>query len=78
MAVPGDTVTVEDGELRIGTSEPIPISIGSAPFFMQGGMETVPKNKFLVLGDNIADSVDSRFFGYVALGTITGSVLFQV
>ena len=39
------------------------------------GPETVPAGEYLVLGDNRADSEDSRCFGTIARGQIVGRVL---
>jgi signal peptidase I len=76
VALPGDKIAVENGILFIDSPGSVRLKVGRAPFFMTGGTDIVPDNKFLVLGDNLEDSVDSRLFGFVTLESIMGSVLF--
>jgi signal peptidase I len=42
------------------------------------GHVTVPKNSYYVMGDNRADSCDSRFWGTVPRSDIIGKVFFRV
>ncbi|MFF4951430.1 S26 family signal peptidase [Streptomyces chattanoogensis] len=50
--------------------EPVPIPVRSR---VQGTV--VPQGSFVALGDNPADSVDSRHHGYLPLHTILGKVV---
>ncbi len=45
---------------------------GPAPTFLRAHGDVVPPGMFAVLGDNAADSLDSRVLGYVAAGQIVG------
>ncbi len=76
IAIPGDTIRIEDGTLAVGPATGRKIDIGETPFFLTHGDTLVPEDKFLVLGDNLDESVDSRLFGFVEFDKITGNVLF--
>jgi signal peptidase I len=76
IAIPGDKIRIEDGILYIDSDATLRIEVGNTPFFMLHGETVVPEKKFLVLGDNLDDSIDSRLFGFVQLDKITGSVIF--
>jgi signal peptidase I len=87
IAIPGDTVAVRDGKLWLNdaevTVEPdhgalrellghahlISLAEGGGPNF---GPITIPRDKYLVLGDNRGDSRDGRFFGLVDKRAIFG------
>src|SRR5882672_1949366 len=88
VAVPGDRVRVVDGQLELnGVSVPLglrdhqlreylgkgghPVSLdsgGGPPF----GPLVIPKDQFLVMGDNRGNSRDGRFFGLVSRDSIFG------
>lgn len=73
-ALPGDRVAVHDGEILID-DKPLPhhyrISLDAG-----GGPDVeptvVPKDHYLVLGDNRGDSHDGRYFGFVNRDAILG------
>jgi signal peptidase I len=86
VAVPGDHVSVTNGQLEIdgkvaplkGTTETIDgkehavdLDFGGGPDF---GPITLPSGKYLVLGDNRGNSHDGRMFGLVAEDAILGRV----
>ncbi|HTN25100.1 MAG TPA: signal peptidase I [Solirubrobacteraceae bacterium] len=75
VAVPGDTVGIEDGVLVVDgrhqtESYADPDAIDSVYF---GPVRVRPGTVF-VLGDNRADSIDSRDFGAVTKGELIGRV----
>jgi signal peptidase I len=90
IAIPGDTVAVrggklwlndvevaveaDHGELRelLGHAHAISLNEGGGPNF---GPTTIPRDKYLVLGDNRGDSRDGRYFGLVDRRAIFGRAL---
>lgn len=79
IGLPGDTVAIEDGVLVVNgrpRREPYadPESIDSVYF----GPSRVPPGTVFVLGDNRADSIDSRRFGPVARRALIGRVGIRV
>ncbi len=79
IGLPGDTVGIEDGVLVVNgrrQTEPYadPEAIDSVFF----GPVRVRAGSVFVLGDNRADSVDSRDFGAVARVDLIGRVRFRL
>lgn len=79
IGIPGDRVAIEDGVLMVNgrrQREPYadPASIDSEFF----GPVTVRPGTVFVLGDNRADSVDSRDFGAVPTDRLIGRVAARV
>jgi len=88
-AVPGDRVRVKDGELEVngqhiaveqrggvpyealGKLHPLDLADGGGPDL---GPMTIPRDRYLVLGDNRGNSRDGRFFGLVDRDAILGHV----
>jgi signal peptidase I len=79
VAVAGDSVGVENGALVLNGS-PVPEKyIDNRD--MEGyffGPDTVPAGTVFVLGDNRANSVDSRAFGAIAVDDIDGRLLLKL
>ena len=87
VALPGDRVRVEDGAVEID-GEPMPVTFAGAAEEQLGhvrhalGLEhgggpdfgpvTVPRDHYLVLGDDRGNSKDGRFFGFVPRRAILG------
>lgn len=76
VAVGSDTLAIEDGVLVVGGSrvdEP-----WTDPRDLDGvylGPLVVPAGEVFVLGDNRAESVDSRHFGPVPVGAVVGRIV---
>jgi signal peptidase I len=75
IGLPGDTVAIEDGVLVVNghrrhESYADPDAIDSVYF----GPARVPPRSVFVLGDNRADSIDSRRFGAVTQRSLIGRV----
>ncbi|HZC19601.1 MAG TPA: signal peptidase I [Rubrobacteraceae bacterium] len=74
VAGPGDEVTVEGGRLLVNgepQSEPY-LNRAFPPDESSYGPTRVPEGEVFVMGDNRANSRDSRFFGPVPLENIEG------
>jgi signal peptidase I len=79
VAVAGDTVGIEDGVLVVdgrAIEEPFvdPAQMDSVYF----GPVTVPARTVFVMGDNRANSVDSRSLGPVPIGNVIGRALLRI
>jgi signal peptidase I len=79
VAVGGDSVAIEDGALYVDgrparESYADPKAIDSVYF----GPVRVPRGSVFALGDNRADSLDSRTFGAVADNRIIGRVVARI
>ncbi len=77
-AVAGDQVGVRDGRLVVnGVWVPEEYVVQTAVDGTYFGPVTVPPGCVFVLGDNRADSLDSRDFGAVPTDMLVGRVLFR-
>jgi signal peptidase I len=73
VAQPGDTVGIEDGVLVVnGERRAEPYADADAIDSVYFGPVRVPRDAVFVLGDNRADSVDSRSHGPVPTGDVIG------
>jgi signal peptidase I len=79
VAVAGDTVGLADGVLVVDGAKINERFVDHAQMVsVYFGPVTVPSETVFVLGDNRADSVDSRTFGPVPLRDVTGRVLTRI
>lgn len=82
IALPGERVKVENGRVYINDnllsetyiSDVLPTF--SNAFAKEGATLVVPENSYFVLGDNRPHSSDSRMWGFVPRGKITGKAWF--
>ncbi|MFT7834639.1 signal peptidase I [Saccharothrix sp. BKS2] len=84
LGLPGDEVRITGGEIRVrpASGEWLAMSPGGDPGVCcaadgRGGIDAVavvPPGSFFVLGDNPTMSTDSREYGFVPAGDVTGVV----
>ena len=71
IGLPGDTVSVENGEVIVNGQVLDEIYIKETPNYEYGPV-TVPEQQYLVLGDNRNNSYDSHYWGFVPDNKIIG------
>jgi len=70
IGLPGETITIEQGEVYINgqhLNEPYLTSLTQ-----RGGQWTIPQDSLFVMGDNRNNSSDSRQWGLVSLESVIG------
>jgi signal peptidase I len=73
VGLPGDEISVQDGTLFVnGERQEEPYVNKQSPDTSSFGRTVVPEGKVFVMGDNRADSRDSRYIGPVPLENIEG------
>lgn len=88
VGLPGEKVDIQDGDLLIdGTKMPIPSSLAISNYqVVKIGTSTaapgpvslpykLQKDAYFVLGDNISNALDSRFWGGLDKSKIIGKVI---
>lgn len=79
IGLPGETIEYKDNKLLVNkelvkesfdTTEVNDFSLNQVCSY-----EIIPQNKYLVLGDNRANSYDSRNFGLVDISSIKGKII---
>jgi len=82
VGVPGDKVEIKDGDIYINDhvlKEPLVIKginyFNAGDYGQEGKVITLSPDSYFVLGDNSANSVDSRFWGTVPKRQLTGKVM---
>jgi len=79
VAIAGDSVGIDNGRLMLNGQIVVEHSVDNhdmAGFYF--GPDVVPPGHVFLLGDNRADSIDSRAFGPVPIDNIDGRVLIKV
>lgn len=76
IGVPGDTVEIRDGRVFVNALEIAEPYVRYPDNFTMAQID-VPKDCFFCLGDNRANSQDSRFWGFVPRGNLVGPALFR-
>lgn len=75
VGVPGDSVAIEDGVLVVNGRRPVePYTTPEAIDTVYFGPARVRAASVFVLGDNRADSIDSRDYGLVTQDELIGRV----
>ena len=76
IGLPGETVEIEDGKIFINYDTKIDLSFANAVPVRNFGPYVVPENCYFVLGDDINNSKDSRYWKntYVRKDQIIGKV----
>lgn len=84
VAMGGETVEIRDGKIFVDGKE---MGRGDGlgefyyynhdPYGGPGEQIKVPTNMYYVLGDNSANSTDSRFWGFVPKGYVLGKAVFR-
>lgn len=79
VGVPGDTVAIEDGVLVVNGLAQAESYIDRATVdSVYFGPESVPAQTVFVMGDNRAESIDSRSYGPVEVEAIVGRVVWRM
>lgn len=77
VGLPGDTVEVKNSKLYINGQAQTEPYVSKTPYNNFKAV-TVPQDTVFVMGDNRANSKDSRFFGPVDRNAIIGHALFVI
>lgn len=76
IGIPGDTFEIKEGGVYInGTKleEPYTTDITEGKsYFAEGQTYDVPADKYILMGDNRDESLDSRIWGYIDIESIVG------
>jgi signal peptidase I len=75
MGLPGDSITIQDGILTINGQEEYSKNIMENKLDSPDAHLRVPADRIYVMGDNRNNSEDSRVFGPVPYGNVTGVVM---
>lgn len=86
IALPGERVTVKDGNIRVynqahpnGFNPDTDGGYGLTSLYTPGNVDmTVPTGKVFVCGDNRTNSTDSRVLGPISADKIVGQLIFRL
>ncbi len=76
VGLPGDRIELRDGKVFVN-GEPLEEAYVELPALSASPEETVPPEKYYVLGDNRPDSHDSRYFRSIPKGNLRGEVVLR-
>ena len=80
IGMPGDVLEIRQGKVYVnGSVEPLDDSFVDYPTFDNWGPRKIPDSHYFMMGDNRADSLDSRAWNntYVHRSNILGEVIFS-
>lgn len=78
IALPGETVEAHDGHIYIDGSELEEPYLGPDVTTQQFEKTTIPPDHYWVMGDNRANSRDSRFYGAIPESVVIGRAFVKV
>jgi len=78
IAIEGDELLIVDGKVYVNNVELQEKYINEDYTFGDIHIERVPEGKIFVMGDNRANSLDSRSMGLIDLNTLKGKVLIRI
>jgi len=80
IGLPGDRVRIDDGQVYVNGSalveDYVPAENRDMSSWRDGAEQTVPADRYFVLGDHRNSSSDSRSWGYVPRANIYGKAVF--
>lgn len=73
VGLPGETIEISDGRVIVN-GRPLEEPYAAGPAFPDRGAQVIPEETYFVMGDNRANSEDSRHVGPVPLARIEGKI----
>ncbi len=82
IGLPGDTIMLKEGDIYINEAKidqsaflSDDVKTFSGAFLQEGQSITIPKDEYIVMGDNRGNSSDSREWGFVKKDEIVGQTI---